>query len=169
MGFHEKSAMPDATAARASTGMNSRCPPEAEPCPPGNCTECVASNTTGQLVSRMIASERMSETRLLYPKEKPRSQTMMFGLPVERALSTTFFISTRQELALLDVDGLALAATFKIKFVCRHRNAGVCRTSTTAATSSIGVSSCTSVNTGTPSALRISARIFSPASIPGPR
>ena len=34
------------------------------PCPPGNCTECVASNTTGQPVSRMIASERMSETRL---------------------------------------------------------------------------------------------------------
>jgi len=54
----------------------------------------LASNTTGQLVSRMIASERMSETRLLYPKENPRSHTMMFGLPVERALSTTFFIST---------------------------------------------------------------------------
>ena len=35
------------------------------PCPPGSCTECVASNTTGHRVSRMIASERMSETRLL--------------------------------------------------------------------------------------------------------
>lgn len=35
------------------------------PCPPGSCTEWVASNTTGQPVSRMIASERMSETRLL--------------------------------------------------------------------------------------------------------
>ena len=58
-------AMPAATAARASTGTNSRWPPEAVPCPPGSCTECVASNTTGQPVSRMIASERMSETRLL--------------------------------------------------------------------------------------------------------
>src|SRR5437660_7386239 len=58
-------ATPAATAARASTGMNSRCPPEAEPCPPGHGTECVASNTTGQPVSRMIDSERMSETRLL--------------------------------------------------------------------------------------------------------
>lgn len=37
------------------------------------------------------------------------------------------------------------------------------------ATSAIGVSSWTSVNTGTPMALRTSARIFSPASIPGPR
>ena len=33
--------------------------------PPGNCTECVASNTTGQPVSRITASERISETRLL--------------------------------------------------------------------------------------------------------
>ncbi len=31
----------------------------------GICTECVASNTTGHPVLRMIASERMSETRLL--------------------------------------------------------------------------------------------------------
>ena len=35
------------------------------PCPPGSCTECVASNTTGQFVSRMTARLRMSETRLL--------------------------------------------------------------------------------------------------------
>ncbi len=56
---------PVATAARASTGTNSRCPPEEVPCPPGSCTEWVASITTGQPVSRMIASERMSETRLL--------------------------------------------------------------------------------------------------------
>ena len=56
---------PTATAARASTGTNSRCPPEHEPCPPGNCTEWVASNTTGQSVSRMTASERISDTKLL--------------------------------------------------------------------------------------------------------
>jgi hypothetical protein len=31
----------------------------------GNCTECVASKTTGAPVSRITASERMSETRLL--------------------------------------------------------------------------------------------------------
>ena len=37
----------------------------AVPCPPGNCTEWVASNTTGQPVARMIASARMSDTRLL--------------------------------------------------------------------------------------------------------
>ena len=57
-------AIPLATAARASTGMNWRSPPEALPCPPGSCTECVASNTTGQPVLRMIMSERMSDTRL---------------------------------------------------------------------------------------------------------
>ena len=57
--------MPAATAARASTGTNSRWPPEELPLPPGNCTEWVASNTTGQPVARMTASERMSDTRLL--------------------------------------------------------------------------------------------------------
>ena len=41
-------AMPTATAARASTGTNSRWPPDDVPCPPGSCTEWVASNTTGQ-------------------------------------------------------------------------------------------------------------------------
>ena len=49
----------------ASTGTNSRCPPELVPWPPGSCTECVASNTTGAPVSRMIARLRMSDTRLL--------------------------------------------------------------------------------------------------------
>ena len=58
-------ATPTAAAARASTGTNSRWPPETVPCPPGNCTEWVASNTTGQPVSRITASERGSDTRLL--------------------------------------------------------------------------------------------------------
>ena len=58
-------AMPTATAARASTGTNSRWPPDLPSAPPGNCTECVASNTTGQPVSRITARLRMSETRLL--------------------------------------------------------------------------------------------------------
>src|SRR5690606_22802159 len=58
-------AMPTAMAARDSTGTNSRCPPDLPPAPPGNCTEWVASNTTGQPVSRITDSERMSLTRLL--------------------------------------------------------------------------------------------------------
>ncbi len=58
-------ATPAATAARASTGTNSRWPPEALPWPPGNCTEWVASNTTGQPVARITIRARMSDTRLL--------------------------------------------------------------------------------------------------------
>ena len=50
---------------RASTGAYSLCPLDLSPPPPGSCTECVASNTTGQPVSRITASERMSATRLL--------------------------------------------------------------------------------------------------------
>ena len=35
------------------------------PCPPGSCTEWVASNTTGQPVARMTASERMSDDQIV--------------------------------------------------------------------------------------------------------
>ena len=54
-----------ATAAQASGGTNSACPPDDVPCPPGNCTEWVASNTTGQPVRAMIGRLRMSETSML--------------------------------------------------------------------------------------------------------
>src|SRR6185295_10878991 len=59
--------------------------------------------------------------------------------------------------------------TLRMKFVCRTRNAGVCNTSTTAATSGSGVSSCTSVSTGRPSWRFTSDRMRSPSSMPGPR
>ena len=65
MGLHEQ--------ARDAGGHRRPCehrnefalPPEASPLPPGNCTEWVASNTTGQPVARITASERMSDTKLL--------------------------------------------------------------------------------------------------------
>src|SRR6266581_6820444 len=38
---------PAATPARASGSMNCGCPPLDWPCPPGSCTECVTSKTTG--------------------------------------------------------------------------------------------------------------------------
>ena len=58
-------ATPIATAARAITGANSRCPPDDPPCPPGCCTEWVASMITGQPVRAMIGSDRMSATSVL--------------------------------------------------------------------------------------------------------
>src|SRR5574338_1083909 len=65
--------------------------------------------------------------------------------------------------------GLPAAATFWMKSVWRHRNAGVCNTSTTSATSSNGVYSCTSVSTGTPICFFTSPRMRRPSSIPSPR
>ena len=58
-------ATPTATAARASTGTKRRSPPVDVPCPPGCCTEWVASKITGAPVSAMIGSARMSETSVL--------------------------------------------------------------------------------------------------------
>ena len=65
--------------------------------------------------------------------------------------------------------GLPALQTLVMKSVWRTRNAGVCSTSTTLATSSIGVYSCTSVSTGTPSWRFTSASTFRPSSMPGPR
>jgi hypothetical protein len=95
---------------------------------------------------------------------------MICVLPVERALSTTFCISHGDKnWPFLMFTGLSIDDTPTMKLVWRHRNAGVCITSTTAATSASGVSSCTSVNTGTLISARTRDSAFRPASIPGPR
>ena len=60
-----RAATPTASAARASTGTNSRWPPLLPPWPPGCCTEWVASNTTGQPVAASRGRLRMSETSVL--------------------------------------------------------------------------------------------------------
>src|SRR3546814_4291949 len=76
---------------------------------------------------------------------------MMSGLPVALALSTTGFISHGdRNWPFLMLTGLPALQTLVMKSVGRTRKAGVCSTSTTLATSSIGVYSCTSVSTGTP-------------------
>src|SRR3546814_7743495 len=70
---------------------------------------------------------------------------MMSGLPVALALSTTGFISHGdRNCPFLMLTGLPAAHTLVMKSVWRTRKAGVCSTSTTLATSSIGVYSCTS-------------------------
>ena len=58
-------AMPKDTAARASTGANSRWPPLEPPRPPGCCTAWVASITTGWPVRAMTGKDRMSATSAL--------------------------------------------------------------------------------------------------------
>ena len=65
--------------------------------------------------------------------------------------------------------GLPALATAWMKSVCRHRNAGVCSTSTTAAASGTSAVAWTSVSTGTPTCRFTSARMRSPSAIPGPR
>ena len=85
------------------------------------------------------------------------------------ALSTTFFMSpgARNWPFLMFTGRPALAAAW-MKSVCRHRNAGVCSTSTIAATCGTSSISWTSVSTGTPMVRFTSARISSPWSMPEP-
>jgi hypothetical protein len=95
---------------------------------------------------------------------------MICSLPVALALAATCFISQGdRNWPFLMLTGLPALATFWMKSVWRHRKAGVCSTSTTAATSFIGVYSCTSVSTGTPSWRFTSSSTLSPPSRPGPR
>jgi hypothetical protein len=65
--------------------------------------------------------------------------------------------------------GLPDAAAAWMKSVWRHRNAGVCSTSTTSATGFTSSSVCTSVSSGTPSCRFTSANICRPWSMPSPR
>ena len=53
----EDPSTPAATAARASSGINSGCPPLTPLAAEGCCTECVPSNTTGAM-ARIIGSDR---------------------------------------------------------------------------------------------------------------
>ena len=67
----------------------------------------------------MIASERMSETRLWYPKEAPRSQTMILSPPLAScALATTLTMSSgARNWPFLMFTGLPAAATARMKSV----------------------------------------------------
>src|SRR4029079_19765426 len=129
-------ATPTATAARASTGTKRRSPPELVPCPPGCCTECVASNTTGQPVSAMIGRPRISVTIVLEPNEEPRSARITLELPEATILVPTFFISqgARNCPFFAFTTRPVLAAATRMS-VCLHKNAGICSTSTTGARS----------------------------------
>ena len=65
MRLDEDAATPTATAARARDRNEFPVPPADAPCPPGCCTECVASKMTGAPSPAMIGSARMSETSVL--------------------------------------------------------------------------------------------------------
>jgi hypothetical protein len=85
-------------------------------------------------------------------------------------LSITFFMSPgARNWPFLMFTGLPLTAHARMKSVWRQRNAGVCRTSTTATAGPISSSSCTSVSTGTPTWRFTSDRMRRPSSSPRPR
>src|SRR5260363_153474 len=114
--------------------------------------------------------------QIVVAKDTPRSHarkrfsSKSAARAAARALSITFFISYGdRNWPFLMLTDLPERAQAWMKSVCRHRKAGVCKTSTTAAARATSCSVCTSVSTGTPTRLRTSARISSPASMPQPR
>ncbi len=69
-----------------------RCPPLTPLPADGVWTECVPSKTTGAK-PRMTGRERISTTRLLYPKLAPRSVSETRSLPLSRIFSTAWRMS----------------------------------------------------------------------------
>ena len=95
---------------------------------------------------------------------------MLSWLPLaSRAFCTTLRMSAGAiNWPFFMLTGLPDFAQAIIKSVWRHKKAGVCSTSTTAATSFTCCSVCTSVNTGTPIWRRTSSKILKPCSSPNP-
>ena len=99
------------------------------------CTECVASNTTGWPVRFIISRERISTTRLPYPKEVPRSHKEMLSFPAAFAFFRILAISQgARNWPFFMLTGFPVAATASMRSVWRQRNAGVWSISTTSAT-----------------------------------
>ena len=96
--------------------------------------------------------------------------TSTLRLPAAVIFSTTFFMSQgARNCPFLTLTARPVCAAATRRSVCRHKNAGICRTSTACATCAHCAASCTSVSTGTPSVSRISAKIGSAWSSPMPR
>src|SRR3954465_10717902 len=166
----QKSAsIPTAAAARARGGASVRSPPVRSPCPPGLCTEWVASKQTGAN-SRIWMIPRKSTTRSWYPKLAPRSVRSTFLHPASASFATAFFMSEgATNCPFLTLTARPVRPAAWSRSVWRQRNAGICNTSTTSATGAHCASSWTSVSTGSPVSLRTRPRILSPSTRPGPR
>ncbi len=163
-------ATPTATAARASGAINSACPPEAAPSAAGNCTEWLASNTTGYPVRAMIVRPRMSLTSMLYPKLVPRSVSRIRRLPVLSILPITLPMSAgAMNWPFLTLIAAPVRPAANSRSVWRDSNAGICRTSATSAAAAHWAGSCTSVRVGQPTLSRTRPSMASPGPIPGPR
>ena len=78
--------------------------------------------------------------------------TSTLRLPAPVILATTLAMSQgARNCPFLTLTTLPVAAAASSRSVCRHRKAGICRTSTACATSAHCAASCTSVSTGKPS------------------
>src|SRR5260370_4333075 len=118
----------------------------------------------------MMASERMSTTRLLQPNELPRSVRKMLLLPDARTVSTAWRMSQGEtNCPFLMLTARARLPASTSRSVCRQRKAGICTTSATSVTAATSDAWCTSVNTGTPTSWPTLFRMRRPSLSPGPR
>ena len=92
----------------------------------------MTSATMGQFASLMSSMFLGSTTRSEYPNMVPLSQTMTFGLPVDRIFSAEFLITLLAQnwpFLMLMMAPVLPAATRRS--VWRHKKAGICMMSAT--------------------------------------
>ncbi len=118
----------------------------------------------------MMGSARMSETRVLYPNDAPRSHSRIRWLPVLAIFAATFVMSHgARNWPFFTLIAAPVSPAASNRSVWRERKAGICRMSTASAAGPHCSAVWTSVSTGRPVRARMSARMARPASIPMPR
>ena len=97
-----------ATAARASGSTIARLPPVALPSPPGSCTLCVASNTTG-VPSACISDERphVVDQPAVAEERAPFAEQDIAAAGGFELADDVPHVARGEELGLFDVDGPA--------------------------------------------------------------
>ena len=124
-----------AIAARASGSTIARLPPVAPPRPPGSCTLCVASKTTGtpsacicgnrpHVVHQPAVAEKRAALARAGRRWQPAAASLLDDVP---------HVARGHELALLHVHGPARSRGRHSRSVCRARNAGICSSAHTCA------------------------------------
>ncbi len=140
------------------------------PCPPGCCTEWVASKITGAPVLRQHRQRAHVGDQRVVAERHAALGDQHIAIAGAGDFGTTLAMSHgARNWPFLTLTARPVLAAATNRSVCRQRNAGICKISTTSATRAHCSGSCTSVSTGTPSFSRSSAKIASALSRPMPR
>ena len=124
---------PAATPAEASGSMYCARPAVTPSPAPGSCRLCVTSKTTGSRAPEHGQRPHVDDQVVITETDAALGDEHRLVALGGDLLDYVPHVRRREELPLLDVDGLARRAAATSRSVWRERKAGICRMSTTAA------------------------------------